>query len=552
MVHRLATALGPLTSDARAESGDPDGFDGVTRRGTLERLLISDWLLAQEVPDEFIRRAVSHELGYLQLSRREPRGVRRSVALLDAGSSQLGSPRIAQLAALVVLARRAEAAHVPFSWGILQKPGTLMDRLDKSSVTFCLAQRGAPEPHDAHLTAWRETLGAWQKTDDLWIVGGSRCLRLPSLQTASSLELEDTLDPPAREVAVTWRTGSRTLRAFRLPLPEDAACARLLRAPWPEDAPSVVTAHVPTSNLVFCHTGRWVFARSGAQAILAYPAWAGTKKSPMRMVVDVGPVTAVGTSRRQCVALSVTPDGVSVMSSRRFGRLHTQTTALLDAWKPLAATDATHPLQPMVVVPQAGLRHQGLLCTTPSGALWSFAVQGSAAVLKETSGVLGVMLVRGSVVTLHQAREGAVLRFHSGVRPDEHVKTFAGAWFHGALTRGDPHIGILAFECYPTLWTIRDDQGTTAIPVQQGTDIRGVTRKPGYGRSGLVVVDDQRSVSLFTSNGREHLFTAPAPITSLCVSPLNGDIACLTAHGDIVIHGIATGQIIHHHRAEKA
>src|SRR5687768_17876785 len=40
----------------------------------------------------------------------------------DAGPNQLGSPRIAQIAALIVLSRRAEAAGVRFAWGILQEP----------------------------------------------------------------------------------------------------------------------------------------------------------------------------------------------------------------------------------------------------------------------------------------------------------------------------------------------------------------------------------------------------------------------------------------------
>src|ERR1700742_1564569 len=71
-VHRLASAVGPLHSPTMANTGDPDGFDDLARRGAYERLLMSAWLLADEVPDEFARRAAMGEHLFLRLARRNP------------------------------------------------------------------------------------------------------------------------------------------------------------------------------------------------------------------------------------------------------------------------------------------------------------------------------------------------------------------------------------------------------------------------------------------------------------------------------------------------
>src|SRR5439155_13952906 len=41
LVQRLDVAIGPLRVHTLAGAGDPDGFDGITRRGSYEHLLLS-------------------------------------------------------------------------------------------------------------------------------------------------------------------------------------------------------------------------------------------------------------------------------------------------------------------------------------------------------------------------------------------------------------------------------------------------------------------------------------------------------------------------------
>jgi len=45
-VQRLASTIQPLHLDDIAGADDPDGFDGLLNRGSYDRLISSDWLLA--------------------------------------------------------------------------------------------------------------------------------------------------------------------------------------------------------------------------------------------------------------------------------------------------------------------------------------------------------------------------------------------------------------------------------------------------------------------------------------------------------------------------
>ena len=124
----LAQAIGPLVEpldhllSARdlsdAADGPLDGYEGLVRRGDPSHLVMSEWAMAEAVPEEFIRRAAAWKLLYLSPAHRVPRARGRTAVLVDPGPDQLGTGRLVQLAALVVLQRRAEARGVrASSWG---------------------------------------------------------------------------------------------------------------------------------------------------------------------------------------------------------------------------------------------------------------------------------------------------------------------------------------------------------------------------------------------------------------------------------------------------
>ena len=158
---RLAQAVGPLATEVTATTGEPQGYGGLARRGPYDRLLLGEWLLADELPDEFLRRAIDGEHVFYELSHRAPVDRRRVVVLFDGGPQQLGGPRIAQLALLLLFARRAEAAGADLAWGVLQDPQRrLLDGATRSSVEHLLDGSSALGVEDELLERWCQTLAA--------------------------------------------------------------------------------------------------------------------------------------------------------------------------------------------------------------------------------------------------------------------------------------------------------------------------------------------------------------------------------------------------------
>ena len=72
IIQRVSMLIGSPQPRFNEQVGEPDGFDGLSRRGTYERLLLSEWMLADELEDEFMRRAVMGEHLFLNRARSSP------------------------------------------------------------------------------------------------------------------------------------------------------------------------------------------------------------------------------------------------------------------------------------------------------------------------------------------------------------------------------------------------------------------------------------------------------------------------------------------------
>ena len=140
-MEQLARAIGPLRAHTIRGEGEPDGVDGVTRRAPFDRLLDTERLLATEVPDEFVRRAAQSELLFHALALKELRPARASLLLVDAGPAQLGAPRLAHLALVLVLAARAKDAGARFASH--RRAERAAPRGDRDPVAPVTAARGA-------------------------------------------------------------------------------------------------------------------------------------------------------------------------------------------------------------------------------------------------------------------------------------------------------------------------------------------------------------------------------------------------------------------------
>jgi len=224
-IRRLSAALGPLAQRSTPGVGEPDGFDGIARRGPWDRLLLSEWALADTLPNEFLRRAAEREQGFLRLRRVAPQTGLRCVVLLDGGPSQLGEPRLAHFALLVVMSRRARTAGAELHWGILQQRSVHHD-LSKNAIRAFRNGAQSRDVSDDDRDWWR---GQLQPEDEIWCVG-------TEMSGARTISIAEPFEPSVRRLDVVLDR-----RSLRLDLPAPAACARVLRSalstslgPWRE------------------------------------------------------------------------------------------------------------------------------------------------------------------------------------------------------------------------------------------------------------------------------------------------------------------------------
>jgi hypothetical protein len=163
---------------------------------------------------------------------------RTLLAIFDSGPGQLGSPRVGQAAVWIALARRARAAGCAFLWGILQEPGeALAPGTTAADLRRLLGSRTAQEASGEQLAAWRERLQAAQSAE-AWLIGPPRLGSTPSLPGASRLQIWDDLTPGARRIGVTVYLGAEIAARGLLDLPDETACASLLRLAPPAAEPT--------------------------------------------------------------------------------------------------------------------------------------------------------------------------------------------------------------------------------------------------------------------------------------------------------------------------
>jgi len=268
MLSRLYRVIGALAGEGARGLGEVAGYDGVAARGPYERLVATEWLLADEAPDEFMRRAATNELLFLALARESPRLARHSTVLVDAGPEVFGAPRLAVFAALVVLEARARAARADFEWRFAQGGDDTKD----ADVATALRMRADGNPSEEDLGARIEAALA---RGEAWVVGGSEATRIASARGASTVRVDDVLEPDARALAITVSAGRGPDRTALLELPDDATCVRILRDPYPTRShPRASTkgaARAPFALALPAISGGRIFARLENGSVLALP-----------------------------------------------------------------------------------------------------------------------------------------------------------------------------------------------------------------------------------------------------------------------------------------
>ena len=324
LIQKVAALLGPFAHHHAEGHVAPDGFAGLAKRGSYERLIASDWLLADELPEEFMRRSVMGEHLFWKVAYREPSQTRRSLVLFDAGPEQLGSPRLLHLAALAVFDARARMAKANFSWGILQSSDLgLLPGINFAEVEMLLEARGSVSAQAEHFTAWTQRASETDTGGEIWVVGSER-LRQFLPKTFSALLITDLLSPGARKLRAECRPAGKHSRHIELELPEPNSCAQLLRDPFSTTtAPLLRLETSALASLVFSPSGNKLFAPTELGKVLVLPV----PNSPRDIVGNPRqfqslsrlPYVAVGRIRRTTVFVSMNPVSLA-FSIERFGK----------------------------------------------------------------------------------------------------------------------------------------------------------------------------------------------------------------------------------------
>jgi hypothetical protein len=228
LMQRLHPMLGPFRGSSQGGEPEMEGLDDLRARGSYEHLLSTEWLLAEEMPDEFLRRAASGEHIFLAPRPRARRADRSIVALFDAGPMQFGAPRLAHLAIWILLARRARQAQGEFRWGSVQAPGELFESSTADHLRALLNHRTFEMPDDGHFARWHAAMEPAHAGGERWLIASSH--DAAEWQTPSAfthcLRLQKNLPGDMLDVSLRERGTDRSLR---LPLPEAGVVAPLLR-----------------------------------------------------------------------------------------------------------------------------------------------------------------------------------------------------------------------------------------------------------------------------------------------------------------------------------
>jgi hypothetical protein len=260
---RLNPLLGPLRGMHQGGVPEPDGLGDLQRRGPYERLLTSEWLLAEELPDEFLRRAAVGEHLFLAPQYRTHQANRMIVVLFDAGPLQLGGPRLVHLALLILLARRAREAGAELRWGILQDRPHLHEFKDAAHLKQLLDARTYHTVSDEHWHGWRNWL-AEQAYDsgERWLVGQ----RLPATDASTCthrVHIQRSLDGHS----LTFAVQGGTAREVALPNPEPRMALQLIKGEFDiarQIARTAIKAHIPRVALTLAP----IIANNGSHVAL--------------------------------------------------------------------------------------------------------------------------------------------------------------------------------------------------------------------------------------------------------------------------------------------
>jgi hypothetical protein len=243
LIQKIDAALSKSNAHSRSSLQEPDGLGDLSRRGSYERLLSSEWLIAEEMPDEFLRRAGSGEHVFLAPTQRAKKENKLFMVLFDAGPMQLGSPRLVHLALWIILARRAHEAGGRMLWGVLQSPEKAYEATEADHLRKLLKARSYQAVNAQQVLLWQNWLLSHPDTvSECWHVGappGTEALLGADDKHLWSFDRQiitrPSLDGRTLEVKVQK---SKVSKFLHLPMPNERLAKRLLEGRFEKGAPA--------------------------------------------------------------------------------------------------------------------------------------------------------------------------------------------------------------------------------------------------------------------------------------------------------------------------
>jgi hypothetical protein len=213
LLRTLDTSVSALCGQQLAGEPEFAGLEDLRRRGNYQRLLLSEWIYADEVPDEFLRRAAQGEHLFLEPSFRQPKAAQPVYAIFDCGPSQLGAARLIHIALWIVLARRAQNKATEFRFQAAQADGDWRVARDVEDLRWLLTQRS--------FSAW-DTANCDARLDNTvgerWIIGSTNSVtqnQCSELVCAIDLELRSSTSPEIADNAIDQIKVEKNQQAYQ-------------------------------------------------------------------------------------------------------------------------------------------------------------------------------------------------------------------------------------------------------------------------------------------------------------------------------------------------
>jgi hypothetical protein len=562
MLLRLQPLVGRLNSAARSEHDAPVGVGDIVQRGEYHRLLMTEWLIADAEPDEFIRRAANNELLFTGPEQGANLRSLQCIALFDVGPAQLGEPRLAHMALFILLARRAEEAGAQFLWGILQLPGKLCADLGVKGLRGLLGTRTLAAPTDADIDAWGAALAsADTPVTDAWQLAGPGAAA-PKCITSRVTIARNLLTPQLR-IGLGQRFSSREAT---LDLPETAIAVRLLREPFaPIASPARVRRAMGQPSLKqaprFSNHGHSIAVpqlEGGAvifhvpQSPKVTPAKARVQKVPPR-----GSVLGAYVCRKSLSYVVSDGDALffSGMPGPLFAGLNGKTVrpdmeALyapvgLGRWLPTFFLKSQMKARPCERVLMIDLR-QTLVCweaTSPDPASLKFKVLSAKVVgaAQDDNALLYASCAQGQTVFYRL--------YGTGPEPAPVAKVAlvaldalfgaSASWYHNA-----GH-GLIALQTSETEWQVGTEGKLRTIVVSDHATVIGVvrTRSVPQELNGLIVLHhDRKKIQMATPEERIDLVKSSVGIAQVAWDADAGYLAWLTYERELFVRKIGSEQ----------